>query len=232
MLRLTKRHLASCAKASETDFNCVAKAGKKAPAPRCPFRIVGPHPRIPGQRYVEKLDTADRRTAELKLVEVERGFLLDEPEKWDLLRAITAFRDTKAGKSRERRNKVKRVLYRMTSFLAKAAPGEPDAKIEELGSKLIIAPNFPTKPDLNAFVGTFTGAISSRKADRSILKEFWKWAHDNDITAKNLGQSITKIGTPREEELHRKKRIPTFDPKEVKAILERRLRRQQRPDSG
>ena len=53
---------------------------KKIPKPRCPFRIVGPHPLKRGKIFKENTGTSDQRVASAKLQQREAQFLL-EPDK-------------------------------------------------------------------------------------------------------------------------------------------------------
>jgi site-specific recombinase XerD len=219
VLRLVKRHLKACVKTSETDFHCVAKlpAGlpnrqKKIQKPRCPFRIVGPHPLERGKIYKENTQTSDERIARFKLLQAEHRFLV-EPDKQPpkpaktLEQAVAAFLNTKKRTSPARQRKLTRLLTRQHAFL--------EAKY---GSNVLVTQ--PEKTDLDQFVDSWTGALSTRKKDRENLKQFWLYCADSDFILKNIAAKVKNIGTKRDQMEADNRPIPTFTPDEVNAIFE------------
>jgi site-specific recombinase XerD len=218
VLRLIKRHLKACCKTSESDFECESRvagphnkaAGKKIPKPRCPFHIVGPHPIQRGKIFKESTETSDQRIAQTKLLQRETQFLLDpdrvQPKAVKTLgEAVTAFLNTKTDTSDSRQRKLKRVLRKQTVFLEqKLGRGPIVTQIE--------------KTDLDQFVDSWAGALSTRKTDRENVRQFWLYCFDSDFTPKNVASRLKKLGTKRDEEEGRNKPIPIFQPDEVAAF--------------
>jgi site-specific recombinase XerD len=218
VLRLIKRHLKACSKTSESDFECASKvekglgkgAGKKVARPRCPFHIVGPHPLKRGKIFKESTETSDQRVAQAKLLQRETQFLL-EPDKVQpkavrtLAEAVLAFLNTKKDTSDARQRKFKRVLRIQTSFL------EERYGIDPLITQI-------EKTDLDEFVDSWTGALSTRSAERENVRQFWLYCFDSDFTAKNIASRLKKLGTKRDEEESRNRPIPIFRPDEVAAF--------------
>jgi integrase len=74
------------------------------------------------------------------------------------------------------------------------------------------------KTDLDEFVDSWTGALSTRRADRENVRQFWLYCFDSDFTAKNIASRLKKLGTKRDEEELRNRPIPIFRPDEVAAF--------------
>ena len=74
------------------------------------------------------------------------------------------------------------------------------------------------KTDLDEFVVSWEGALSTRKMDRENVKQFWLYCADSDFTPKNIAARLKKVGTRRDEEEARNRPIPTFQPEEVAAF--------------
>jgi len=203
MLRLIKRHLAGCEKTSETDFKCRAK-GKSA-KPNCPFYAVGPDPRNPGGKpYKAHCETSNESIAIARLHGFERTLYL-EPDKKPpepIEKAIDDFVATKKHKSDNRQRKCKRLLGKMAEFL-KASFGHRNI-------------TDPTKVDLEKFLQTWDGKYSTMKADRELLKGFWKYCYDSDFIPKNIALNLPTIGDDRQQ----KGRVPpTFTHEEDEGII-------------
>ena len=224
MLRLIKRHLKACAKNSETDFRCEPKVAegsqkcvsKALPKPRCPFYITGPHPLKRGEVFKESTETSDQRIAQAKLLKRETEFLL-EPDRVTpkaaktLVEAVDAFLGTKKSTSKARQRKFKRLLYRQSTYLK-----------EKYGLNPIITQI--EKSDLDEFVDSWTGALSTLKRDRENVKQFWLYCATKDFTPKNLAAGLQGVGTKRDDEEAKNKPIPTFHPDEV-AVFDQALDR-------
>jgi site-specific recombinase XerD len=214
MLRLIKRHLNACSKTSETDFECEPKVNKavskKISKPRCPFHIVGPHPLKRGKVFKESTRTSDQRVAQAKLLQRETQFFL-EPDKQTpkaartLSEAVAAFLATKKNTSDGRQRKLKRLLLKQTTFLEEKHGHDPIITQIE-------------KTDLDEFVDSWKGALSTRKTHRESVKQFWLYCADSDFTPKNIAARLTKVGTKRDEEETKHRPIPTFHPDEVSAF--------------
>src|ERR1035438_5439424 len=69
--------------------------------------------------------------------------------------------------------------------------------------------------DLDEFVSSFKGKLSTRTRDRQIVKEFWGYCDRKDIIPKNIAATLQKTWTPRDVEEARNKPIPVFTPDEV-----------------
>jgi integrase len=218
MLRLIKRHLTACIKTSETDFECEPKIeivtkkadAKKIPKPRCPFRIVGPHPLKRGKVYRENTKTSDERVAKAKLLQRETQFVL-EPDKAipkktrSLSEAVADFLSNKVDTSASRQRKLKNLLRKQSTFLeAKYGQDPIITQIE--------------KTDLDKFVTEFKGTLSTKKTDRENLKQFWLYCADSDFITKNIAAKLKPVGTKRDLEQAKNKPIPTFRLDEVTAF--------------
>jgi integrase len=218
VLRLIKRHLKTCTKTSETDFECepridtaIKKAdAKKTPKPRCPFRIVGPHPLKRGKVYRENTETSDERVAKAKLLQRETQFVL-EPDKAipkktkTLSEAVAAFLRTKVDTSDSRQRKFKNLFRKQASFV-EAKYGQ-DPIITQI-----------QKTDLDEFVTALKGTLSTRTRDRENLKQFWLYCADSDFITKNIAAKLKTVGTKRDHEQAKNKPIPTFRLDEVAAF--------------
>jgi uncharacterized Rmd1/YagE family protein len=180
--------------------------------PRCPFHIVGPHPVQRGRIFKESTETADHRVAQSKLLQRETQFFL-EPDKVQpravktLAEAVKAFLNTKKDTSEARQRKLTRVLRKQTAFLHEKRGRDPIITQIE-------------KQDLDEFVDSWTGALSTRKTDRENLKQFWLYCLDSDFTLKNIAVRLKKLGTKRDEEEARNRPIPVLHPDEVNAFDE------------
>jgi len=175
-----------------------------------PVHIVGPHPLKRGKIFKESTETSDQRVAQAKLLQRETQFLL-EPDKVQpkavrtLAEAVLAFLNTKKDTSDARQRKFKRVLRIQTSFL------EDRYGIDPLITQI-------EKTDLDEFVDSWTGALSTRRADRENVRQFWRYCFDSDFAAKNIASRLKKLRTKRDEEESRNRPIPIFRPDEVAAF--------------
>ena len=140
----------------------------------------------------------------------ETQFLL-EPDKVQpkavktLAEAVVAFLNTKQDTSDARQRKFKRVLRIQTSFL------EERYGIDPLITQI-------EKTDLDEFVDSWTGALSTRRADRENVRQFWLYCFDSDFTAKNIASRLKKLGTKRDDEEARNRPIRIFRLDEVAAF--------------
>ena len=208
VLRLIKRHNPNqCGTASEADFKCKTLPGSKK-KPHCRFTIIGPHPLKKGRVFKEKTGTSDERIATARLTLRETQFVLEpgkvsKPVK-SLREATALFLATKKQTSPARQRMLRRVLAeRQTTFLEQRH-GVEDPPMTQIEST-----------DLDEFVSSFKGKLSTRTRDRQIVKEFWGYCDRKDIIPKNIAATLQKTWTPRDVEEARNKPIPVFTPDEV-----------------
>lgn len=116
--------------------------------------------------------------------------------------AVKSFLNTKKDTSDARQRKFRRLLSAMTVFLE-----------GKHGHDLLVTT--VEKMDLDELVGSWTGALSTRKTDRENLKQFWLYCADSDFTPKNLAARLKTVGTKRDQEENKNRPIPTFHPDEV-----------------
>jgi hypothetical protein len=213
----------------------------------CAYVVVGPNPvydptssdpRRKNERIKITLDTQDRAVATQKLREIEHDLILnpDKIEVPTLANALRLYREVKARTSRERRRKTERIVFRrQTLFLAYRYSLVSEQEKEQLAAHVktekdehererrifAIAEKIPiTKPsnlEVDAFLGTFIGKISTMKDNRSSVMSFWKWVADKKLRPDNIASNALKIATKREEQLQKDNRIPTFTPEERNA---------------
>jgi hypothetical protein len=48
---------------------------------------------------------------------------------------------------------------------------------------------------LDEFVDSLTGALSTRRADRENIRQFWLYRFDSDFTPNNIASGLKKPGT-------------------------------------
>ena len=261
MLRLIRRHTAKCDVAyqkknaaeiaakqkplhkPEGDYKCVHKCSFVAVGPNPAYDPMSPDPRKQKPRIKETLDTDHYATA-LKLIkEMELDLLAGAvveppPATITLADALREFMASKDSKSRERRGKNERVIFRrQTLFLASrfgiidsAVIAQWDVKItnpEEVKARAeaiyAIAAQIPIKKpgnlDVDAFIRTLKGKIKTRKDERSLIRSFWGWVQVKGLRPDNIAFKAEQVASAREERIERNKRIPTFSHEEYAAYM-------------
>ena len=250
MLRLIKRHTKQCQqdhrsaydrqiakKKSSKDYKSLSEKDHNC---NCHFTIIGPHPKIRGERYKKTLQTANKAIALHELREIETDLFLKPEEAAKTLtlsQAVAKFQQTKNEKSKERQNKIKRVLVRQTIFLAqhygiidadkakammvdrkiRGKKADTDKEVEAIGEKILITR--PGELEIDGFLLTFVGKLSVKDDERSTVKGFWSYCFEKGFISRNIAKSTITFGTPRERELLRKQRRPTFSREEMTALM-------------
>src|SRR5208282_5570570 len=68
------------------------------------------------------------------------------------------------------------------------------------------------------FVSSWSGALSTRRTDRENVKQFWLYCADSDFIPKNIAAKLRTVGTARDYEEAKNKKIQTFKTDEVAAF--------------
>ena len=129
----------------------------------CPFAVIGPDPRPDrsGKRFKRCLGHCDAARALLRLLEIEDQLKNGAPppsRSYSIAQAIDLFLASKKTVCKDRRRKFERVLRSMEAFLAAQ------------GRTML---THVKESDLDAFIGSWTGAISTQLRSRQMMKEFW-----------------------------------------------------------
>jgi hypothetical protein len=83
-------------------------------------------------------------------------------------------------------------------------------KMRDVEDDLILHPDL----DIDAYLMTFDGKISSRKDNRANVMSFWRWVQLKKLRPDNIALGAAKIVSSREEKQEKGKRRPTFTEKE------------------
>ncbi len=105
----------------------------------------------------------------MKLGDIEKSFILepDSVEPTKISETVQTFLSTKKSVSTDRQRKLGRILGSRSAF--------PEARSKGLVDQV-------KKPDLDAFVGTWTGAISTQTRAREMVNEFWLYCWVSELT--------------------------------------------------
>jgi hypothetical protein len=207
MLRLIKKHLASCKKTSEKDFKCVAMVQKARAA--CPFYVAGPNPLQPGgPRIKQNTGTSDERIARDFLLRFEMSIYDPKPKARKtpsaktLEEAVGHYLGTKSRKSKPRQAKLKLQMNRMVAYLKENFKRVTVTDVQ--------------KTDLESYMNTWTGENSTLTTTRENMKGFWRYCFESEFTTRNITAALPTISDLR---IAKDRRIPTFTPPEVEAII-------------
>ena len=214
----------------------------------CSFVVIGPNPNYdptssdPGRinsRIKITLDCDNLPTATQKMRDIEHDLILnpDKPREVTLADALRSYRKEKGTTSRERRGKHERVVFRrQVLFLgvryglideakkieldvkvSKEDEPERERKIYEIAEQIPILK--PTNLEIDDYLKTFDGKISSRKDNRANVMSFWRWVWVKKMRPDNIAASAARIVSAREENQEKGKRRPTFTAEERNAYM-------------
>lgn len=208
MLRLIKKHLAACKKTSEKDWKCVPKIERTRVS--CPFYVAGPDPRDRTAPPIKKhTRTSDERIAkdfllrfELTLYENPKPETAKAPPSKTLDEAVEHYLGTKKRKSKPRQQKLTLQMGRMVAYLKETFNRQTVRDVE--------------KTDLEALMNSWVGEDSTLKTTRENMKGFWLYCYESEFTTRNIAAKLPTIGDLRAAKV---RKIPTFTPAEVEAII-------------
>ncbi len=171
--------------------------------------------------------------------EIEHDLILhpDKPQEVILADALRGYRREKNTTSRERQGKNERVVFRrQVLFLAvryaiideakrieldvkvsKKDEPERERKIYKIAEQIPILK--PSNLDIDDYLKTFDGKLSSRKDNRANVMSFWRWVWVKKMRPDNITVSAAKIVSAREEKQEKGKRRPTFTAEERNAYM-------------